>query len=211
MSNTELLIGMVLIELVVIIGLVLVGVLVLAGRRRRRDREAAEHVAKRVRAEESGRESELRDLLGERFGYEGDELETKAQELLAAERQFYERFLDLYLNRDPEAARRIQDYLHDVLGAYARIEPPEPAAAQTESADEGASPRAAPPPTMEGRDPYEEIQAYQETLNLVFAEYTAMFGINQDHNAQLSAREIRKRMESGQLAGSDEADEGDAT
>lgn len=209
MSNTELLVVIVLVELVVIIGLVLLTVLVLAGRRKRREKRAAHNVAERVRSEESSRDTELRELLHERFGYEGDELEQKVRELVQAERQFYARFLDLYLNRDPEAAECVQEYLHDVVRPYTEIEV---ATAEREDADEdggdgGATPKDAVPPTAEGRDMYEEIQTYRQTLNLVFAEYTAMFGINQDRNEQLSAREIRERMESGQLAGPDSGSE----
>lgn len=207
MSSTELLIMIILLELVIIVGLVLATVLILSGRRRRREKRAAENLAQRVRSEEPSRDSELRSLLRGRFGYSGDALEEKVREIKQAETAFYRRFLDLYLNRDPEAAEQLQDYLEDVIRPYANIEPAasEDDDGETADSDDGAAPReAGAPPTMEGRDMYEEIRSYRDTLNLVFAEYTAMFGINQDRNAQLSAREIKERMESGQLAGPDD-------
>ena len=206
MSSTELLIMIILLELVIIVGLVLATVLILSGRRRRREKRAAENLAQRVRSEEPSRDSELRSLLQGRFGYSGDALEEKVREIKQAETAFYRRFLDLYLNRDPEAAEQLQEYLEDAIRPYANIEP---AAAdddgETADSDDGAEPsEGGAPPTMDGRDMYEEIRSYRDTLNLVFAEYTAMFGINQDRNAQLSAREIKERMESGQLAGPDD-------
>ena len=206
MSSTELLIMIILLELVIIVGLVLATVLILSGRRRRREKRAAENLAQRVRSEEPSRDSELRSLLQGRFGYSGDALEEKVREIKQAETAFYRRFLDLYLNRDPGAAEQLQEYLEDVIRPYANIEP---AAAEDDAeaadSDDDAAPReGGAPPTMEGRDMYEEIRSYRDTLNLVFAEYTAMFGINQDRNAHLSAREIKERMESGQLAGPDD-------
>ncbi len=206
MSSTELLIMIILIELVIIVGLVLGTVLILAGRRKRREKRAAENLAQRVRTEEPSRDSELRSLLQGRFGYSGEALEEKVREIMRAETAFYRRFLDLYLNRDPDAAEQLQDFLEDVIRPYANIEPAK-VEAESEEADDadGASPReGGTPPTREGRDMYEEIRTYRDTLNLVFAEYTAMFGINQDRNAQLSAREIKERMETGQLAGPDD-------
>lgn len=208
MSGTELLIMIILVELVIIVGLVLATVLILSGRRKRRERRAAEALAQRVRSDEQSRDSELRSLLQGRFGYSGDALEEKVQEIKQAETAFYGRFLDLYLNRDPEAAEQLQDYLQDAIRPYTSIDP---AAAEDRedgkpaAGDDGATPRDdGAQPTMEGSDVNEEIRSYRDTLNLVFAEYTAMFGINQDRNAQLSAQEIRQRMESGLLAGPDE-------
>lgn len=203
MSGTELLVVIILVELVVIIGLVLATVLVLGGRRRRRERRAAENVASRIRSEENGRDRELRGILQERFGYTGDELDDKVRELVEAEKTFYTRFLDIYLNRDPAAAESVQEYLQDVVRPYAAIDTTPTAAG--DRADEGAEPAPARAPDPdEPRDAADELHVYQQTLNLVFAEYTAMFGIAQDRNALLSAREIRERMESGQLAGSDD-------
>ncbi|SEO53465.1 hypothetical protein [Aquisalimonas asiatica] len=207
MSGSELLLVIILGELVIIVGLILILTVFMGGRRRSRDKRAAENLAHSVRSTEKTRDKRLRQLLEERYGYTGDELEAQVNHLLEAEKQFYTRFLDLYLNRDPQSAEKVHQYLQDVIRPYTEMEPvatPDAAAPpdDTESDDETAPDGdSAPTPSYDKRDMLEEIQLYRQTLNQVFAEYTAMFGIKQDSTRELSAQEIRQRMESGQLAG----------
>lgn len=217
MSGSELLLVIILGELVIIVGLILVLTVFMGGRRRARDKRAAENLAQSVRNTEKTRDKRLRQLLEERYGYSGDELEAQVNHLLEAEKQFYSRFLDLYLNRDPESAERVHQYLQDVIRPYTEMEPavePDsklPSAAppptdndETGDTEAGSGGDSAGSPSYDKRDMLEEIQLYRQTLNQVFAEYTAMFGIKQDSTRELSAQEIRQRMESGQLAGPDE-------
>ncbi|WP_290635912.1 hypothetical protein [Aquisalimonas sp.] len=216
MSGSELLLVIILGELVLIVGLILLLTMFMGGRRRARDKRAAENLAQSVRSTERTRDKRLRHLLEERYGYAGEELEAQVNRLLEAEKQFYSRFLDLYLNRDPQSAERVHQYLQDVIRPYTEMEPAvEPdtkasaiatpgADSASDAGEEVSDGDSTPTPSYDKRDMLEEIQLYRQTLNQVFAEYTAMFGIKQDSTRELSAQEIRQRMESGQLAGPEE-------
>lgn len=216
MSGSELLLVIILGELVIIIGLILILTVFMGGRRRSRDKRAAENLAQSVRSTQKSRDQNLRQLLEERYGYSGEELDAQVHRLLEAEKQFYVRFLDLYLNRDPESAEKVHQYLQDVIRPYTEMEPApvepdsrsvvaSPDDDEADDTDAGTDAATAgdstPTPGYDKRDMLEEIQLYRQTLNQVFAEYTAMFGIKQDSTRELSAQEIRQRMESGQLAG----------
>lgn len=51
-----------------------------------------------------------------------------------------------------------------------------------------------------------ELGLYRDTLNRVFFEYTAMFGVDLDPDQKLSASDIVQRLESGRLGDSDDGD-----
>lgn len=224
MSQMQWLYMILLGELVVILALVLAIVLIVGMRRRGRDRQAAATLASRVKQGEPEREKLLRKELSERLGLEGPALDAKIQQLLSAEQAFYEQLMLLYVKRDTELAKRLPERVDDLVRPYREIEAPkkplEPAEAAAPSvatatgsaaSDEEDIPVSATPAVLleRTRRLAQDVTAYRQTLNRLFAEYTAMFGVQIDESKELSAQEVMERLETGQLAGADDVAPGE--
>ncbi|MCP1676194.1 LPS O-antigen subunit length determinant protein (WzzB/FepE family) [Natronocella acetinitrilica] len=220
MTQTQWLVMILIGELAIILALVLALVGILAMRKRGRDRAAADKLFNRVRASEASRQQWLRDTLATRGGLEGDALEAKINEVINAERRFYEQFMDLYVNRDTEAAEQMPERVDELVRPYVDIEGATVSdpGNTAESAATPAKPEVQPdvvddipvsatPAVLQERTRKlaADVTIYRQTLNRVFAEYTAMFGVHVDASRELSAQEIIDRLESGQLADPDEA------
>lgn len=201
-------------EFALLITLVLLVVSTFILRRRSRDRGAATALVDKVKQGESARRGELRKLLLEQLGLAEDEAGATAQRLIDAEKRFYEEFIRTYLSRDDEGVLAMDERLRSVLAPYLSLKRGEAAAApagvvavdgaeESEGLDRG--------PEVERlkaslRNLSEEMVIYRETLNRVFSEYTAMFGVHLDPAQQLSAKEILDRLNTGELAGGENAE-----
>jgi hypothetical protein len=197
MQNADWISLIVLAEFALIVTLVLAGVLAGILRRRRRDRAAAEGLVAKIRKSEPQRRGALKERF-EDAGIGADEAEDLCQRLIANGRHFYDHLLAVYLERDAEGMGRIDERLESVIASYLTLArtgaPAAPAAAAT---DTGETARLRQMVQMLSQD----MSLYRGTLNRVFSEYTAMFGVHLDPKQQLTAREIADRLESGELGG----------
>ena len=189
-------------EIAVLVSLVLMAVVAWIFMRRAKDRKAAVALLDKVRAGESERLAELERTLVE-SGLAPSDARIGAQRLLHGELEFYDRFVLAYLDRDAAAVQALDERLRDLVEPYLALKR-EPAAAEP-VAVEGPD-RA---PEIERlkqavRNLSEEMGLYHATLNRVFSEYTAMFGVHLDPKVQLTAKEILNRLESGELKGEGE-------
>ncbi len=167
----------------------------------RKDQAAAQQLVERVKDGEQDRRQWLMSLLQERHGMDGDELANKADELLRAERRFYEHFIDIYVQRDADEASNLSQSVQALLKRYTDMPPP---TAVPEEAPPGDTPaERESSPTRSAQELAADVALYRRTLNRVFNEYTAMFGVQLENERELTAREILERLESGQLAGPD--------
>ncbi|MCC5812732.1 MAG: hypothetical protein JJU06_20415 [Ectothiorhodospiraceae bacterium] len=168
----------------------------------RKDRAAARQLVERVKNGEVDRRQWLRATLEERYGLADEDLERKTDELLGAERRFYEHFIDIYVQRDADEASNLSQPVQALLKRYTEM----PAAAAQEDAPEvPTAPGAEATPTRSAQELAADVALYRRTLNRVFNEYTAMFGVQLDNERELTAREILDRLESGQLAGPEDS------
>lgn len=221
-------------ELAVIVsGLLLL--LALRGQARAKaDHAAATELVQRVSNESERRRDELDTLLAHRNELEEAERQSTATRLLKAEGNFYDHLVRTYIERNPEGVRMMDHRLQELLEPYQELAISAPAGSGSdgdvadqleEQADSPAEatpepepvPVPVPVPKVATPEPVEvqlspqrarqEVELYKETLNLVFREYTAMFGVQLDGSTPLSAQEIIARLESGKLDGM-EADTG---
>ncbi len=196
-------------------------------RRRRRDYEAVAELARRIRAGRQAHHTNLSQLLCEHRGLEPGEGLAEATRLVEAETGFYDYFLKTYLNRDTEAVLLMDHRLQAVIAPYRDLacQPPEAPAPESveagdpeEASEEGATPQAGGASVLQVRrlaerleHANEDLERHRDTLNLVFREYTAMFGVQINRGEELSAEEILERLRSGKLDGGAADDDGDAT
>ncbi|KAB7622626.1 hypothetical protein [Alkalilimnicola sp. S0819] len=205
MSSSEWISMIAMAEFAALVTLVLTILLTRGWRGRRRDRSAADNLVSRVREQRDVRRQELQQVLQEKYGLEGEELQAQTERLMAAERDFYDQFISTYLTRNSEAVSQMDEQLRDVLKPYTELQP--------EPVSGGDAPERAPGGREPGMDPKrveelaDDIRLYRQTLNRVFAEYTAMFGVHLDASQELTARQILERLESGQLTGEEEGAE----
>lgn len=210
MTNSDLISMIAMAEFAALVSIVLGLLIFFVFRRRSRDTAAATDLVKKVKETEQVRRGEIEKLLTAQ-GLSGAELGETVKRLMKVERQFYEEFIRTYLTRDSEGVKEMDVKLKAVIAPYAELRKGGGAPAAP------AAPEAAGSPAAGGADPAasgdverlkatvrnlsEEISIYRETLNRVFSEYTAMFGVNLDPKQQLTAKEIMERLNSGDLAG----------
>lgn len=184
-------------------------------RRRNRDRNAAHALVARVRAQEGERQASLAERIAADRGLEAGDADAAAGRIVAAEHRFYDGLIHTYLRRDAEGLREMDERVQALSESYeARTGGPvdEPAA------DAGEDLPAEPAEAAEAADREPELarlretidnlsgelSLYRQALNQLFSEYTKMFGVEVDRDSELTAREILRRLESGQLAGAEE-------
>ncbi len=186
-------------EFALLMTAILIYLVTYLGRRSRRDNAAANELVERVKSNEADRGAQLNDRLKRALGTEnGEDLSALVQELLSAERGFYEDFLKTYLNHDSQAVSRMDVRLQDLTERYLELKRPAPDQSQS---DEGPAGDDSGAESAKFRDMADDLILYRDTLNRVFSEYTAMFGVHLDSTQELTAQEILQRLETGQLAG----------
>lgn len=186
---------------------VIVGVVM---RRRRRENSAANDLAARVSGQIPQRLDDLRASLGKAFGLTGADLQKQADKLVALENEFYDQLIRAWLTRDSKVLSQMDDQLRAVVTPYldmraAAPQPGQASAPAAESTAGGAPGNDAARLKALLNKANDDIMLYRETLNRVFSEYTAMFGVHLDPNQQLTAHEILERLKSGQLVGDEAA------
>ncbi|MBA1147192.1 hypothetical protein H0Z60_08965 [Ectothiorhodospiraceae bacterium WFHF3C12] len=202
MTESDWIMLIALVEAVLLMGLALAVIALVARRRNRRDRAAADTLAGRIKDGGAARRDALTERLTEQRGLDSEQAEAAAGDILAAEEGFVRNLLRTYIRRDAARLARMDKSIHHLGEAYERIPLPEAADTVDDGADADASEaddaRAA---SGDGERLEEDLQLYKDALNRVFAEYTAMFGTRIDHGGQLSATEILERLETGELGG----------
>ena len=191
-------------EFALLMTAILVYLVTYLGRRTRRDNAAANELVERVKSNEADRGAQLNDRLKQVLGAEdGQELTALVQELLSAERGFYEDFLKTYLNHDSQAVSRMDVRLQHLTARYLELKRPATNQSQEDNEPAGGDSGAE---SAKFRDMADDLILYRDTLNRVFSEYTAMFGVHLDSTQELTAQEILQRLETGQLAGEEPED-----
>ena len=203
-------------ELALILAFALGLMAFLGWRRRRRSRQSVQELLDEIRDADPDRRRWLQETLARTCGLQGIALDSKVREIMEAERAFYERFGELHLSPDPGSLRRIPEAVDALIRPYTTIEPVTTDAKDTEdvappapsgNGDTEDIPVSASPGVLQSRIQQlaADVTLYRRTLNRLFTEYAAMFGVQAEIGRDLTAQEILDRMESGQLANPDDA------
>lgn len=168
---TVILVGEVLLALLIaLVVLVLIG-----ARRRRQDRQAALHLAGHIRDNEPGRLAETRDLLLKAYRYPEARADQTAHALLRAEKQLYQRMLNLYITRDTAALRQLHVPMDELTGGFRGLEVPKGGGAPEAPAAEPIPDALLEKLRRENESLRQELQVTMETMGRMLSEYASMF------------------------------------
>lgn len=170
-TMTVILVGELLLALLIaLVVLVLIG-----ARRRRRDRQAALHLAGHIRDNESGRLAETRDLLLKAYRYPEARADQTAHALLRAEKRLYQRMLNLYITRDTAALRQLHVQMDDLTAGFRGLEVPKGGGAPEAPAVDPIPDALLEKLRRENESLRQELQVTMETMGRMLSEYASMF------------------------------------
>ncbi len=208
-TNTDILMFLAAAEFLVIIVIALAAFLFVVSKRKKSDTNATSNLVNKIKSQKLERKSELSGVLAETYNIEGDKLKKETEKLVKLENQFYQRFIKTYLTRDANAVEMIDEDLKELLANYNQLVP------KQESRDERAEEALAVIDNLSDdsgehdeqikrlkdtiNNLSDDLKQYKNTVNRLFYEYSAMFGVDVDPRNQLSATEILSRLETGRL------------
>lgn len=200
MSNIEWLTMLALGEAVLLLAAALLGLLAWLLHRRRRDADAGAALLEKLRARRLEREDSVQRALVS-AGASKEQAESAGQGLAAAEAALGEKMTRVYVERNAAELTTLDESVKALIDDCLKL-----ASSGNGGEDDANSTGPDRTPEVERlrqavRNLSEELALYRETLNRVFSEYTAPFGVKLDARQQLTATEILDRLESGELAG----------
>lgn len=206
-ANTDMILYLAIGEFIFLFIIIITVVMVLLlSKKKKNDSKATVNLANKLNNRKVERKQELSGILSEIYHIDDEKLAEEAARLMKVENRFYQRFIKTYLTRDSEAVEKIDEEIQELFSNYNKLVPQE---VQDERADmaiadieqindpEHESQIARLKETINNIS--DDLKQYKATLNRLFYEYTAMFGVDVDPRNQLSAKEIMTRLESGKL------------
>ena len=106
MTEVSSLLLMVLGELLIVTTVISVGMIVHYFIKKSRDRSAVNSLIARVKEDASRRSDETRKMIG-RYGLEGESLNQVSAKIARDEKVFYQRMINLYLQRNSDALQKL--------------------------------------------------------------------------------------------------------
>lgn len=170
--------------------LMLAGVIWL-NRRKRRESEAVSALMARVAENRPQRRSDIQAFLENQFAMTDPALQEQAEKILVLEDRLYEELCHSWLTRGAESLQQIDQKLNAAFTPYLDLRQSKVDKEQSATAKEIENLKASL------NESTEEMTLYRNTLNMVFTEYTAMFGSRMESGQQLSAHEIIQRLKEG--------------
>ena len=168
---TALLLGELLVALLVISGLL--GFFAL--RRKGLTRGAARHLAERVQADKPQRAERLKQLLTERYGYTGGDLERAVHDITQAEMRLYQNIVNGFIKDDQVTLQQVDVDVENLVLAYQALNVPnapgKPAQPAAGTVDDGEMQRL----KEENERLSDELRVTMDTMGRMLNEYSSMF------------------------------------
>ena len=209
LSTSDIMIFLAATEFLIIIVIALVAFFFIMSRKKKSDANATTNLANKIKSKKVERKSELSSVLSETYNIEGKDLKKETEKLIKLENQFYQRFIKTYLTRDANAVEMIDEDLKELLMNYNQLVPKhdqrderaEEALAVIDSLSDDKAENEAQAERLKEtiNNLSDDLKQYKNTINRLFFEYSAMFGVDVDPRNQLSATEILSRLETGRL------------
>ncbi len=108
-------------EIGILLILILGTVLVVAKKRKMRDKALAMILVDKIKNSEPKKRESLLTMLKEKYGYEDEKAEEKIEMLLGFEKTVYGNLLKTFLKKDREAITKFDEHLNDLIGSYKAI------------------------------------------------------------------------------------------
>ncbi|VAX07931.1 hypothetical protein MNBD_GAMMA25-1161 [hydrothermal vent metagenome] len=108
-------------EIGILLILILGTVLVVAKKRKMRDKALAMVLVDKIKNSEPKKRENLLTILKEEYGYDDEKAEEKIEVLIGFEKTVYDNLLKTFLKKDREAITKFDGHLNDLIGSYKTI------------------------------------------------------------------------------------------
>ena len=155
-------------------------------KRKKRDRIAAETLVEHIKHQSRTRLEVTSSFLNEKYLLEGDALTQAVQDIDLTEKQFFQKLINIYLNRDSEGLSSLDASVAEMVDIYKSLSPKAPQSdpAENEVCDVKLEQKENKIKELqESHDKLvEELAITKETMSNMIGEFGNMFGGGQDHD-----------------------------
>jgi hypothetical protein len=172
---------------VLLLGELLIALLVISGtlgflslKRKGRTRNAARHLAERVQADKPPRMERLKQLLAERYGYAGSELDQAVHDITQAEMRLYQNIVNGFIKDDQLSLQLVDVDVENLVLAYQSLNVPN-AAVKTAPSPATGDDEEMQRLREENTRLSEELKVTMDTMGRMLNEYSSMFSGGSDN------------------------------
>jgi hypothetical protein len=172
---------------VLIMSELMVGLAILSGilaffamTRKGRIRKAAHHLAERVQNDKPARTERLKELLTEKFGYSGDELEQTVRSITQAEMQLFQNLINGYMQDNQALLHQVNVDEENLVLAYQELKVPEKVGDVSEATGNGEEKDEMQRLQEENKRLSDELRVTMDTMGRMLNEYSSMFAGGED-------------------------------
>lgn len=165
---------------------VIIGLLILSGlllffalRRKGRIRNAAHHLAERVKSDKPARSGRLKTMLHEKYGYEGEALEQAVHNISQAEMLLFQNLINGYIKDDQVHLQQIDVDEENLVLAYQGLKTPVGSTAPVADGEGGNGEELARL-QEENKRLSDELRVTMDTMGRMLNEYSSMFAGGND-------------------------------
>ena len=163
----------------------IIGLLILSGvllffalRRKGRIRNAAHHLAERVKSDKPARSERLKSLLKEKYGYQDEALEQAVHTISQAEMHLFQNLINGYIKDDQVHLQQVDVDEENLVLAYQQLKTPAgPAAPAGDESDSGEELARL---QEENKRLSDELRVTMDTMGRMLNEYSSMFAGGND-------------------------------
>lgn len=170
--------------LVVCLVIISISILLLL-KRRKKDRVAAKKLIDQVRHQSKTRLQTTSSFLNDKYRFEGDELQRAVKSIDKAEKQFIQKIINVYLNRDAHGLNSMDACVAEMIDTYKDLSPVMPEADAAPSMDSEAAQELLELKDLNAKLT-EELNITKETMTNMIGEFGNMFGGGKDHELDKS-------------------------
>ncbi|MET0048928.1 MAG: hypothetical protein ABW066_14170, partial [Sedimenticola sp.] len=152
--------------------------------RKKRDRAAARALIERIKSDEERRKQETREILEERYGIDGESLESSMVLIDHGEKFLYQNMINTYLNRDADALQNFAVDYESSVAAYRDLQIPKGKVKVVHKEVEGSAAQEVTEQHLEELEVLrkenarlsDELKITMDTMSRMLNEYASMYG-----------------------------------
>lgn len=166
--------------IVLLLGIILLWVY-LSSKRKNKDRNAARQLAEQIKHQSDTRLKETGSFLQEKYNLEGNQLKKAVENIDKAEKQFFQKIITLYLQRDSDALSTLDAKVAEMIDTYKSLKPSIPQQAENVENAENSEKDAEIQSLREANAKLsEELAITNKTMSDMIGEFGNMFGGGHD-------------------------------
>lgn len=179
-----------LIEAYVILLIGAITWLYFASRKKKNDRNAAVKLVDQIKHQSETRLTTTGSFLEEKYHFEGHQLKKAVASIDKAEKRFFQKVIDMYLQRDAEAFSKLDADVAELIETYKELTP----AIKVENVVNDESEKDAQIEQLKKSNEQltQELEITNKTISDMIGEFGNMFGGGKDN--ELEQREVVKKV-----------------